>query len=268
MRSTTFKPSVNGVVGETGLVLFDEYLNDGDFLEFLVEWSDSIVHKDNSGTNSSNMGSLIRDLPAKRKIDEVSPSDEDKRSALVGADANAALLRLPVNIFEAFNSGDLSHLRELISNGMTDDCLFKTMMIEEPLIGSHYYSEFWSKLAVSHPDMVFILKKVRLSNNIGEPRSIRFNYFFTGTNAFPGATETYYYNNGDYLLKNLDCSKYNEKEKTTMNLLVQQHRAHGTPYVCFGRGSGAYILNEENKVCSLHFEWKLTSICPPVGECT
>lgn len=29
----------------SGLVLFDEYLNDEDFLEFLIEWSDSIVQK-------------------------------------------------------------------------------------------------------------------------------------------------------------------------------------------------------------------------------
>ena len=252
--------------GDGGLVLFDEYLNDEDFLEFLVEWSDSIGQKDSNGNISAgNVCGIQRDKSAKRKIEEVSftPNPTDRLDI---AQIDAELVKLPVNIFDAFNTGDLNNLRELIRKGMTNDCLFQTMMIDKPLVGSHYYLEFWSKLAVSHPDMVFILKKVRVINNIGEPKAIKFNYFFTGTNAFPGATETYYYNNDDYLTKNLDCSKYSEKEKNAMNLLVQQHRAFGTPYVVFGRGTGLYELNEDNKVCNLYFEWKLTSICPPVGD--
>jgi hypothetical protein len=266
MKRMSPKPASGTGGGDGGLVLFDEYLNDEDFLEFLVEWSDSIVQKDSNGNiTSGGVGNMQREKSAKRKIEEVSNSSKPTEK-LTTAQIDAELVKLPINIFDAFNTGDLTNLTELINKGMTRDCLFKTMMIDKPLVGSHYYAEFWCKLAVSHPDMVFILKKVRVINNVGEPRAIKFNYFFTGTNAFPGATETYYYNNDDYLTKNLDCSKYSEKEKAAMNLLVQQHRAHGTPYVVFGRGTGLYELNEENKVCKLYFEWKLTSICPPVGE--
>lgn len=64
---------------------------------------------------------------------------------------------------------------------MTEDCLFKTMMIDTPLVGRHIYYEFWNKLSLSHPDMVFILKKVRIPDTpIGKPRCVKFNYFFTG----------------------------------------------------------------------------------------
>jgi hypothetical protein len=81
-----------------------------------------------------------------------------------------------------------------------------------------------------------------------------------------GVTESYYYNNDDYLIKYLDSSKYNDKEKEAMNVLVAQHRAIGTPYVCFGRGTGRYFLNDQNQIHSINFEWKLTSICPPVNN--
>lgn len=270
MKSVFQKPSSIG--DGSGLVLFDEYLNDEDFLEFLTEWSDSIGNKDHS---HSSIPSYARsDAPLKRKVDQLSISQQaslnSNSNSELGpfADCDAELVKLPIGIFDAFNTGDLQHVRDLIKIGMTPDCLFKTMMIDKPLVGRHVYAEFWTKLSVSHPDMVFILKKVRLSSRIGEPRCIKFNFFFTGTNTFPGATETYYYNNDDYLTKNLDSSKYSEKEKNAVNLLVAQHRAHGTPYVAFGRGSGCYTLNEYNKVNSISFEWKLTSICPPMGEVT
>lgn len=246
----------------SGLVLFDEYFNDEDFLEFLVEWSDSIVQND--GSNNTVPSSSA--TPSKRKLEQISTTALVENGGYLLPDSDASLIKLPTAIFDAFNTGNLQHLRELVKEGMTKDCLFKTMMIDQPLVGRHIYTEFWSKLSVSHPDMVFILKKVRISNKLNEPRCIKFNYFFTGTNTFPGATETYYYNNDDYLIKNLDSSKYNEKEKYAMNSLVSQHRAHGTPYVAFGRGSGCYLINNENKVYSISFEWKLTSIRPPLGE--
>lgn len=209
--------------------------------------------------NAGNTDNSKNDIYNNRIVNNNIEEDEDN------ADLDAQLIKLPIGIFESFNTGDLQHLRNLIKENMTVDCLFKTMMIDQPLIGRHIYSEFWSKLSVSHPDMVFILKKVR-TDKIDNCNCIKFNYFFTGTNTFPGATETYYYNNDDYLTKNLDRSKYSEKEKNAVNLLVAQHRAHGTPYVAFGRGSGVYKLTPGNKVCSIYFEWKLTSICPPVGE--
>ena len=298
------RPPLQRAPSDSGLVLFDEYLNDEDFLEFLIEWSDSIVHKDtvnaSPGANINNIANIAMNISntrgsnrgdsVKRKIDQASLSPQGEKTGkktgkfdektgiaennektgntdgIAVDNIDAALVKLPIGIFDSFNTGDLQHLRDLVKEGMTPDCLFKTMMIDQPLVGRHVYSEFWTKLSVSHPDMVFILKKVRVTDKVGEPRCIKFNYFFTGTNTFPGATETYYYNNDDYLTKNLDSSKYSEKEKNAVNLLVAQHRAHGTPYVAFGRGSGCYKLNEENKVNSISFEWKLTSICPPVCE--
>ena len=263
MKGATQRPVTAGKES-SGVVLFDEYIKDEDFLEFLVEWSDSIVQNDSC--NSTSPGS--RETPLKRKIDDVSTSSIGGKESNMTSDLDASLVKLPTSIFNAFNTGNLQHLREIIKERMTTDCLFKTMMIAQPLVGRHIYTEFWSKLSVSHPDMVFILKKVRLTNNLNEPKYVKFNYFFTGTNTFPGATETYYYNNDDYLIKNLDSSKYTEKEKNAVNLLVAQHRAHGTPYVAFGRGTGSYEINHEGKVCSISFEWKLTSIRPPFEEVT
>jgi hypothetical protein len=53
---------------------------------------------------------------------------------------------------------------------------------------------------------------------------IFFFIFLTGTNAFPGATETYYYDKNDPLSRYLDLSNYNDKEKTAMNFIITQHR--------------------------------------------
>ena len=266
MKNTTAKSSLKNGTAENGLVFFDEYLNDEDFLEFLIEWSDSIVQKENCSSSAGNASGASRDGSMKRKIDQLSCTSKPLTAKQTLANIDAALVKLPVNIFEAFNTGDLNHLKEIIDVGMTKDCLFKTMMIDKALVGSNFYFEFWTKLAVSHPDMVFVLKKVRVTNVEGEAKFIKFNFFFTGTNAFPGATETYYYNNDDYLAKNLDCSRYSEAEKTAMNSLIAQHRAFGTPYVGFGRGTGLYQVNDKNMVDSLFFEWKLTSICPAAGE--
>lgn len=93
-------------------------------------------------------------------------------------------------------------------------------------------------------------------------------FFFStvGTNAFPRAAESSYYNKQDYLTKYLDSSKFTEKEKNNMNTLIAHHQQHGTPYLCFGRGSSTFQLNDENQVTSISFEWKLTSICNPVVE--
>lgn len=266
MKNTTVKSSSRSGTTENGLVFFDEYLNDEDFLEFLIEWSDSIVQKENGNSSTGNALGASREMPMKRKLDQLSSTSKAQTAKQTLANLDATLVKLPVNIFEAFNTGDLNHLREIIDGGMTKDCTFKTMMIDKALVGSNFYYEFWTKLAVSHPDMVFVLKKVRVTNVEGEARCIKFNFFFTGTNAFPGATETYYYNNDDYLSKNLDCSRYSEAEKNAMNSLIAQHRNFGTPYVGFGRGTGLYRLDDKNMVDSLYFEWKLTSICPAVGE--
>ena len=90
--------------------------------------------------------------------------------------------------------------------------------------------------------------------------------FFIGTNACPNLALPYYYDKKDYLTKYLDTSKYTEKEKLSTTALIANHRLHGTPYLCFGRGSGSFQLNEENKIIAVHFEWKLTSLCSPIIE--
>ena len=87
-----------------------------------------------------------------------------------------------------------------------------------------------------------------------------------GTNVCPGAAESSYYDRADYLTKYLDTSKCSESEKVAMTTLINHHKIHGTPYLCFGRGSGTFQLNEDNLVNSIFFEWKLTSICSPIIE--
>ena len=87
-----------------------------------------------------------------------------------------------------------------------------------------------------------------------------------GTNVCPNAAQSYYYDKSDYLTKYLDTSKATESEKAAMTALISHHRIHGTPYLCFGRGSGVFKLNEDNLVNSIYFDWKLTSICSPIIE--
>jgi hypothetical protein len=48
-----------------------------------------------------------------------------------------------------------------------------------------------------------------------------------GTNAFPSAAESYYYNKKDYLNKYLDYSQLSEKDKNSMHSLVDHHKSHG-----------------------------------------
>ena len=109
MKSTFQRPSA---AEGSGLVLFDEYLNDEDFLEFLMEWSDSIGNKDNSNANIPPYGRS--DAPLKRKVDQLSITPQIKFESDLDpfADGDAALVKLPIGIFDAFNTGDLQHVRD------------------------------------------------------------------------------------------------------------------------------------------------------------
>jgi hypothetical protein len=97
-------------------------------------------------------------------------------------DPDSELGKLPILLFEAFNAGDLQYIRDKINENLTLTATLKTMMIENPLIGRHNCYNFLHALSVSHPDMVFVLKNVRLTGKHGEGggRCVKFKYYFTG----------------------------------------------------------------------------------------
>lgn len=82
---------------DNGVVLFDEFLNDDDFLEFLVEWSDTIAAPKDGSTEvrrssfNNNYTDESKGQPLKRKLDVLSNSPT--RSL---ADIDADLVRLPI----------------------------------------------------------------------------------------------------------------------------------------------------------------------------
>ena len=97
-------------------------------------------------------------------------------------DPDSELGKLPILLFEAFNAGDLQYIRDKINENLTLNATLKTMMIENPLVGRHNCYNFLHALSVSHPDMVFVLKNVRLTGKHGEGggRCVKFRYYFTG----------------------------------------------------------------------------------------
>jgi hypothetical protein len=79
-----------------------------------------------------------------------------------------------------------------------------------------------SHLLLLHFSFLFSIPLFSLASS---PISLLFSPL--GTNAFPSAAESYYYNKKDYLNKYLDYSQLSEKDKNSMHSLVDHHKSHG-----------------------------------------
>ena len=62
--------------------------------------------------------------------------------------------------------------------------------------------------------------------------------------------------------KDLDTSVLAGKELETMRALAHQCRAAKRPYAAFGRGTGRWVLDDDNKVVEVHMNWRFSSIRP------
>ena len=62
--------------------------------------------------------------------------------------------------------------------------------------------------------------------------------------------------------KYLDTSVLAGKELETMRALAHQCRAAKRPYAAFGRGTGRWVLDDDNRVVEVHMNWRFSSIRP------
>lgn len=97
-------------------------------------------------------------------------------------------------------------------------------------------------------------------------RCIKYKFYWTGTNVFPGEAKAYYYERGGNLTKYLDVSKSTKKEIATMKELAARVRVTQAPYASVGRGATRLALNEKNEICELKMHWRLLSIKDPTDD--
>ena len=79
---------------------------------------------------------------------------------------------------------------------MVPNCTFKTMLLENPLIGRNNLYDFFNALTISHPDMVFVIKNCRVMKT-PEGRCIKFKQFFTGKKKASFKQNVYYEHNNN-----------------------------------------------------------------------
>ena len=69
------------------------------------------------------------------------------------------ILGLPRRLCAVSNLGDLDALRALIESEFTEDCLFKTCALEQPLRGREFIFRFYAALLEKHPDGFLIFQR-------------------------------------------------------------------------------------------------------------
>ena len=128
-----------------------------------------------------------------------------------------------------------------------------------------YIYKYFEAFTVSHPDIVFITKSPKLTQDT-EGRCVKYKFFWTGTNVFPNEAKQYYFEKNGNLTKYLDVSKLSKKEIIVMKNLALRVRATGAPYASVGRGVGRLGLDQKNEIISFRANWRLLSIRDPTDD--
>eukprot|EP00599_Poterioochromonas_sp_BG-1_P015213 CAMPEP_0173158104 /NCGR_PEP_ID=MMETSP1105-20130129/16097_1 /TAXON_ID=2985 /ORGANISM="Ochromonas sp., Strain BG-1" /LENGTH=564 /DNA_ID=CAMNT_0014075847 /DNA_START=208 /DNA_END=1902 /DNA_ORIENTATION=- len=184
----------------------------------------------------------------------------------------AALLDFPVILFQAFNGGDISKVKEIIQEYTTKDCSLKTPSLTDDVIGQNYVIEFFQAMTDAHPDAVWVAKKCKFQpENIttSPPTSVACRIYFAGTRIFKPQLMnqimdiTFDYHHSDYLFKRPNSSLLDEMDTTQMSIqekaAMRELETRGKNLSIFGKGSMELLLNHDQKIVSMRFDWVITS---------
>ncbi len=150
-------------------------------------------------------------------------SSHGKGSASKQHTPSTVLVQFPVNLFQAFNAGDISKVRELVHDCCTKDCALKTPSLQVELYGQSHVVDLFQALSDAHPDAVFVAKKCRYSP---EEHAVKANIYFAGTRI--GSTIQPQYSYGGTVKQECPASSANggSVKLTTVTCSMKDHEQY------------------------------------------
>lgn len=98
----------------------------------------------------------------KRKNDAISKTKVDSQTQ-TNIKNNHPLLSVPAAIFQAFNAGDFTKVRDLIVQYTTPTCTLKTPALEKEIIGRDNIIQLFRAKYETYPDAVWVAKKCKIN---------------------------------------------------------------------------------------------------------
>jgi hypothetical protein len=138
----------------------------------------SIIY--DSSESSASMAAAIMRKEATLATTALGPNE-----IILNSPADMKLARLPDLLFSALNSGDIDGIRRIITTHFVDECLLRTVVMNQPVHGRQHIFAMFEGISLTHPDCVCVPKccrVVRETNDAGEhgARCVLFKFFMTG----------------------------------------------------------------------------------------
>jgi hypothetical protein len=190
--------------------------------------------------------------------------------------AQTALMNFPVVLFQAFNGGDLSKVKELLLEQATIDCGLKTPSLDVEIYGRTYLIDFFQAFSDAHPDAVWVAKRTKYTDLAPALGELTCRIYFAGTRIYKaslmsGMTDSlslgmahsnslhsdHLYKKGGNasLLDEMDISNLTHYEIGAMRELEKR----GKNLSIFGKGTMKLICNEFKKITHMYISWTITS---------
>jgi hypothetical protein len=205
----------------------------------------------------------------------ISSSSLNSSSSSTSA-AQTALMNFPVVLFQAFNGGDLSKVKELLLEQATIDCGLKTPSLDVEIYGRAYLIDFFQAFSDAHPDAVWVAKRTKYTDLAPALGELTCRIYFAGTRIYKaslmsGMTDSlslgmghsnsllsdHLYKKGGNasLLDEMDISNLTHYEIVAMRELEKR----GKNLSIFGKGTMKLICNEFKKITHMYLSWTITS---------
>jgi hypothetical protein len=172
---------------------------------------------------------------------------------------------LPMQLFAAFNTGDVEALSKLVSQTTSENVVLFTKALLGPVIGREHVVNFFDGLIDGHPDVFILASDVGLLDET----TLQAKIVIKGTRALPSPREHYYAK--PVLVDNMELVKMKESEvrrwrALETKLIVQKKPIEveytGTMRIIFNeapsRGKGAK-LGTNYQITAFIFDYDLKS---------
>jgi len=179
--------------------------------------------------------------------------------------------KLPITLFQAFNAGDMTKVKELITENTLLSCTLRTPSLSQELIGSNYVIAFFQAVYDAHPDAILVAKKYKF---IPSQHLIEGKIYFAGTRIMKSSLlmneiqgndiNSLLYDNYDYLFKRKGASLLDEMNVMMLSdpeiAAMKELENSGKNLSVFWKGNMIFHLtNEGNKIDQVIIDWKVTS---------
>ena len=120
-----------------------------------------------------------------RKEPTLAASALGPNEMLLETPADVKMASVPDALFGALNSGDIVGIRRIITTHFADECLLRTVVMDQAVRGRQHIFAMFEGISMTHPDCVCVPKCCRVVREVNEAgdlgaRCVLFKFFMTG----------------------------------------------------------------------------------------